>query len=156
MEILVQKGPRGALIPMEESSEEALRSIKTGSVLRVKINRVRNPKFHRKYFALLNYAYSVWSELVPEREWRGRQVVTTFERFRKEVQIMAGHYEPVWTITGEMRLEPKTISFAGLDEEGFESLYSTVINVLIQKVLVGTGVTEEKLRHYVDQVLAFD
>jgi hypothetical protein len=55
-----------------------------------------------------------------------------------------------------MRLEPKTISFAGLDEDGFEKLYSEVINVLLQKVLTGTGVTEEKLRRYVDQVLEFD
>jgi hypothetical protein len=156
MEILVQKGPRGALIPLEEAAEEALRSIKTGAVLRVKINRVRNPKYHRKYMALLNYAYGVWRELMPERVWRGREVVTTFDRFRKEVQIMAGHYEPVWTISGEMRLEPKTISFAGLDEEGFEKLYSEVINVLLQKVLVGTSVTDEGLRRYVDQVLEFD
>lgn len=156
MEVLFRKGPRGTLMPLGEESEQQMKSIKEDSVVRAKISRLRNPRFHRKLFALLNYAYGIWSETMPKRMWRGQEVTTTFERFRKEVQILAGHYEPVFSVTGEMRLEAKTISFAGLDEEGFERLYSEVINVLLNKVLNSTTLTEESIRRYVDQVLAFD
>lgn len=156
MEVLFRRGPRGVLMPMGDEAEEQMKSIKEGAVVRASIARVRNPKFHRKYFSLLNYAYGIWSETMPKRMWRGHEVTTTFERFRKEVQIMAGHFEPVFSVTGELRLEAKTISFAGLDEEGFEKLYSEVINVLLSKVLNSTTLTEESIRRYVDQVLAFD
>lgn len=156
MEVLFRRGPRGALMPMGDEAEEQMKSIKEGAVVRATIARIRNPKFHRKYFALLNYAYGIWRETMPPRMWRGQEVTTTFERFRKEVQILAGHYEPVFSVTGELRLEAKTISFAGLDEEGFEQLYSEVINVLLSKVLNSTALTEESIRRYVDQVLAFD
>lgn len=150
------KGPRGALLPADDEQAELLSKIPAGSLVRVTVARPRNAAFLRKYFALLKYAFDMWSDLQPPREHRGQPVVTSFERFRDEVTILAGHYETVWNIQGEMRLQAKSVSFAKMSEEDFEKFYSHVIDVLLQKVLSATQLTPQKLRAYVDQVMAFD
>lgn len=155
MEVLFTKGPNGALLPADDEQAALIKSLPTGGLVRAKISRVRNPQFMRKYFALLNYAYAMWQETQPPREWRGQEVRTSFERFREDVQILAGFGEPVFNVRGEMRLQSKSISFANMSETDFEQLYSHVIDVLLQKVLHSDRLTPEKLRTYVDQVLAF-
>ena len=150
------KGPRGALLPADDEQAELISKIPQSTLVRVTVARVRNGKFLRKYFALLKFAYDMWAELQPPRQHRGQPVITSFERFRDEVTILAGHYETVWNIQGEMRLQAKSVSFARMSEEDFEKFYSHVIDVLLQKVLSSTQITPQKLRAYVDQVMAFD
>ena len=50
----------GGLAAADAATEEALRKIKTGSVVECDIVKKRNPRFHRKFFALLNFAYDQW------------------------------------------------------------------------------------------------
>lgn len=155
MDVYVTKGPRGALLPADDEQAALLESIPQSALLKISLSRVRNPKFHRKYFALLGYAYGMWQDSQPPRMYRGKPVTTSFERFRDEVTILAGHYEAVYSVTGELRLVAKSVSFAKMDEGAFERFYSTVIDVLLQKVLHNDRLTPEKMREYVDQVLAF-
>lgn len=155
MEVFFTKGPRGSLLPADDEQAALLDKIPAGALVRVSLSQVRNPKFHRKFFALLGYAYGMWRDMQPPREYKGNPVVTSFERFREEVTILAGHCEPVWNIRGEMRLQAKSISFAKMDDDAFERFYSTMIDVLLQKVLHNDRLTPEKMRAYVDQVLAF-
>ncbi len=155
MEVFLIKGPGGAMMPADDEQAALLQSIKTGSMVRCQVARIRNPKFHRKYFALLGYAYGLWQETQPPRTWRGQPVKTNFDRFREEVQILAGFGEPVWNLNGEMRLQSKSISFANMSEADFEALYSNVIDVLLGKVLHRDDLTPEKMREYVDRVLQF-
>lgn len=156
MEVYFTKGPRGSLLPLDDEQAELLAKLPQGALVRAQIASPRNAKFHRKCFALLNYAYGVWKELQPPREWRGQPVVTSFERFREDVTILAGHYEPVFNAQGELRLIAKSISFAKMDDVAFEQFYSRLIDTLLTKVLTNTKLTEAKLREYVEQVLRFD
>lgn len=156
MDVYLIKGPKGALLPADDEQAELLSKIPQSALIKVSLSRVRNPKFHRKYFALLGYAYAMWQDTQEPREYKGSPVVTSFERFRDEVTIMAGHYEAIYSITGELRLQAKSVSFARMDEAAFERFYSNVIDVLLQKVLHNDRMTPEKMRAYVDQVLAFD
>ena len=155
MDVYFLKGPRGSLLPADDEQAALLDSIPQSALVKVSLSRVRNPKFHRKYFALLGYAYAMWQETQPQREYKGNPVVTSFERFRDEVTILAGHYEPVFSVTGELRLQAKSVSFAKMDEGAFEKFYSNVIDVLLQKVLHNDKLTPEKMRAYVDQVISF-
>lgn len=155
MELFCTKGPRGALLPADDEQAAALDKIPQGALVRISLSRVRNPLFLRKYFALLNFAYGMWQETQPPREHRGQPVVTSFDRFRNEVTILAGHYEAVYSISGELRLQAKSVSFAKMSEEDFEAYYSHVIDVLLQKVLHNDKLTPEKMRAYVDQVISF-
>jgi hypothetical protein len=155
MDVYFTKGPRGSLLPLDDEQAELLERIPQSALIKVAVTQVRNPKFHRKYFALMGYAYAMWQDTQPAREYRGNPVVTSFDGFRDDVTILSGHSEAVFGVTGELRLQAKSISFAKMDELDFERFYSNTINVLLQKVLHNDRLTPEKMRAYVDQVISF-
>ena len=147
--------PGGALHPATDEDAEALRKIKPGAAVRVDVKLIRNYKFLQKWFTLAKFAFDIWQETVPPQEYRGTPVQPNFDRFRKDLIILSGYYTPVFNARGELRLEAKSISFSSMSEEDFEALYSVTINVILQKILVGTGMTEQKLRDHVETVLRY-
>lgn len=155
MEILCTRLPSGALAPVDAEQAERLKHIKAGATVRCEIAQVRNPAFHRKWFALAKFAYDIWTDTMPEREYRGQPVRPNFDRFRKELTILAGFGEPVWNINGDMRMEAKSLSFGSMSEDEFQRCYSALIDVILHKVLSGTKLTEADLRAHADRVLQF-
>lgn len=155
MEVLCRRVP-GGFAP--ESDEEAakLKKLKAGASVRVTVTQETNARFRRKWWALAKYAFDLWSETMPEMLYRGQEVQRNFERFRKDLTILAGHFHPVWTVKGEMRVEADSLSFARMSDEAFEALYSATINAVLQKILMHTRLTEADLRAHVDRVLEFD
>ena len=120
-------------IPVPSANNpDDLQGIRSGDVIKVKFSRPRNPLFHRKYFAMLNVGFEAFE---PDAEHKGIQVQKNFERFRKDVIIASGFYEPVANINGDVRAEAKSISFGNMAEEEFNTLYNASCNVLLQKVL---------------------
>jgi len=69
-----------------------------------------------------------WKGIVPEK---------SFDRFRADIQILAGHYEAKYRIDGSVRIESKSVSFARMTDKSFEELYSAVIDVGLKHILVG-------------------
>lgn len=151
MEALLIKTPQGAFVPADETSMQALSRFKVGSVTRGKFSAMRNPAFHRKFFAMLDVGFDAWEP--PESEHRGLPVQKNRERFRKDCIIAAGFYEPVANINGDVRAEAKSISFARMDDEEFERVYSAVADVLLQRVL--RNYTRADLDAVVDRILGF-
>jgi Protein of unknown function (DUF1367) len=157
MDLLFQKGTAG-LIPACEEANEWLRRKKLGATILVEPREMRNGAFHRKYFALLNLAFDYWRDNAETLEYKGQNVFPHFDRFRRDVIILAGFYRPVTNIKGEVRLEAESISFAAMDEERFEKLYSATINVLLERVFNGKICpkwTEQELRSVAQQILEF-
>lgn len=157
MDLLFQRGTTG-LLPACEEAAEWLRKKKLGATILVEPREARNGAFHRKYFALLNLAFDYWKDHAETMEYKGEPVLPNFERFRRDVAILAGFYKPVTNIKGEVRLEAESISFAAMSEERFEELYGATINVLLQRVFNGRVCpkwTEEQLRSVAQQVLEF-
>ena len=155
MEVLCRRVP-GGFAP--ESDEEAakLTKLKAGASVRVKVTQEVNAKFRRKWWALAQYAFELWSDTMPEQEYRGQEVQRNFERFRKDLTILAGRFHPVWTIKGEMRVEADSLSWARMDDEQFEAFYSATINAVLSKILNHTKLTEADLRAHVERVMGFD
>lgn len=143
-----------ALIPAHQTDEESVAALPNEVPLRVKVTRMRNVDHHRKYFALLNYAYDCWEPLAPiiEHEWQ-ELAQKNFDRFRKDIAILCGFYEASYRLNGECRLEAKSISFANMDQDEFEKLYDKTIDVIVKHVL--TNYTGDELRNVVDQVMEF-
>lgn len=139
------------LSPATEEDVESLSKIKIGEVIRCKYSRYRSYKFHKKYFALLNHAFDFWE--MDGVEYKGQPVQKNFERFREDIQILAGFGYPVVNINGEVRYRSKSISFGKMSEEEFEKLYSKVIDVILGKIL--TSYTKEDLDDVVDQIIGF-
>jgi len=95
----------------------------------------RNSLYHRKYMALLNYAYDCWTPNRKHRTHKGVVVQKNFDHFRKDIAILAGYYDVTFDLDGKMELEAKSIAFANMEEAEFEELYSATINVILDKIL---------------------
>jgi len=149
MEILLKKVDN-ALYPIDDEGGQWLFQCKNGQVLKAKISKPRNIQFHRKYFALLNHAFESYE---PTAEYRGVVIEKNFEYFREQIQIFAGYGYPVVNLKGEIRYKSKSISFGSMAPEDFEKLYSSVITVILQKVL--TSYTEDDLERVVAEILSF-
>jgi len=153
-EAYLMKTPNGSLAPVDFESAEKLRKLKVGQGVRVTFTRSRNIKFHRKYFSLLNLAFDSWEP--PEILHNGNQIKTPFKKFREMVTIMAGYYDIVHDLMnpGSFRYEAKSISFANMDEEEFEGLYSSTIDVLLD--LVFKGQTRGDIENLANNILSYD
>ncbi|MFA7302029.1 MAG: DUF1367 family protein [Candidatus Shapirobacteria bacterium] len=134
MKITITKAANGLHLADEESTE-ALAKVKVGTALVCNVTQPRNYNFHKKYFALLDYAFDIWQP--EEKTYKDQVIQKNKERFRKDIQIMAGYYEACVNIKNEVRLESKSISFGSMEQDEFEKLYQSVITVLIDKVLIG-------------------
>jgi hypothetical protein len=149
--IVLAKAAGGALIPLDQQAIDFLAKLKLGAGVTVEIKRHRNPGFHKKYFALLNLAFEAWEPTVAT--YRGETVGKNFDQFRNDITVLAGHYEMAVNLRGETRLTAKSISFASMSAEAFESLYSATINVILAKIM--TNYTRDDLDNVIDQLLSF-
>jgi hypothetical protein len=156
MEVLLTKAPGGALIPMDDEQAGKLTKIKGGATVRCEIKQMRNAKFFRKWWVLVKYAYDLWADHLPTTmTWRGQRVQPEFERFRKDLTIMAGYFETVFDIRGDVRVQAQSLAWGSMDEETFERLYSATIQAVLTKIEAARNLTEEQLREYVDNVIRF-
>ena len=154
-EIHLLKTSSGVLAPASEEDAEKLKRFKVGSVVRGKFAQMRNYLFFRKWWALITFAFDQWSDTAEMPTYKGQRVQPVINRFRKDVTILAGYCHPVADVNGGVHLEADSISFANMEEEDFEKLYSKTIDVVLQKILVGRGYTEEQLRNLIEQTMAF-
>lgn len=154
-EIFLVKLPNGTLAPDNDEAVEQIAKLKGGQAVRCDVTKQRNYLFLKKWFALVKCAFDIWADRMPRMEYRGQQVQPNFDRFRKDVIVLAGYYDPVFNARGELRVEPKSISFSSMDEVEFERLYSATLDAILGKVLSGSGVDERTLRDHVDRVLRF-
>lgn len=149
--IVLMKAPGGYLVPCDEPSRELVNQWRVGQGVRAEVKKARNLAFHRKFFAMLNVGFDAWEP--PQPAHRGLPVAKNFERFRKDVLIAAGFYEPVVNLRGDVRAEPKSISFGSMDDDEFAQVYSKVADVLLQKVL--RTYTREDLDRVVNELMEF-
>jgi hypothetical protein len=135
MRFLVVNTPRG-LIPLGDDDYEEKHKLKIGQTYSVEVKVARNVDFHRKYFALISYAW----------EFLNEQETATFkskDNFRKYLEISAGHCEVIYHPRLQEFVEiPKSISFGSMDNAQFSDLYDRVKDVIFS--IIGSRVTREE------------
>lgn len=139
---------------LRASSDQDLEKViglPTGTGVRAKISKMRNYQFHKKFFALLQIGYEAFDP--PKIFHKGVEIQKSQERFRKDCIIMAGYYDTVVNLKGEVRAEAKSISFGNMSQDEFEKLYNAVCNVLLQRVL--TNYTKSDLDEVVEKIINF-
>jgi hypothetical protein len=152
-EALMTRTPKG-LVPADIDSAEAIGKVKVGAVIRVKFSRVRNYVYHQKFFVMAKFAFDHWEPgELPSPKWEGVMPEKNFDRFRKDLIIQAGYYEATYRLDKSTRIEAKSISFGSMDQEEFEELYSSVVDVVLKHVL--KNYTEEELERVVLELLSF-
>jgi len=93
-----------ALAPASEADAELLSKIKAGEQVKLTLTRPRNAQFHRKFFALMQLAFDYFE---PPEHGEGSAlaekltVEKNFERFRKDITILAGYYEASYRLNGD-------------------------------------------------------
>ena len=136
MQIDLVKHPGGLFSPLHDKDLERLQRFKNGETYTADIKLTRNPRFHRKVMAFFGFCFEHWSA---DRAGLGNADETTqFNRFRKDLTILAGFYDTVTNIRGEVRAEAKSLSYAQMEQEEFERCYSSLINAAIKHVFAGT------------------
>lgn len=107
----------------------------------VEARRARNPKFHRKLFALLN--------LVVQNTDRYPSVdVLLFG-----LKIAVGHCDILIGTDGTSKFfMPKSISFESMDQIAFDAFYDRAIDVICRCILPGTD--SDALRAEVEQMIS--
>lgn len=139
------------LIPATPADQDKIETIKNGQFLEVDIKQKRNVKFHRKFFAMLNVGFDAFE---PEQKaYKGQVAEKNFERFRKDVVILAGFYDSTYDIQGNLKLEAHSISFGKMGEDEFNKVYNACCNVLLMKVL--SNYTRADLDSVVEQLTRF-
>lgn len=137
MEIDLKCTAEGFLVVNGDEAYEQKRKLKVGKTYTVTIKEQRNPKFHKKYFALINCAWAFLNE---------RQTAffkENVEIFRKTVEMAAGHCEMVYSVERKEWVEvPKSIAYDKIDEVEFRDLYERVKDVLFLVFL--KGISEEE------------
>jgi len=61
-----------------------------------------------------------------------------FDRFRKDLTILAGFYVQTVRLNGDVRIEAESLAFANMNQDRFESVYSALINAAIKHVFANT------------------
>lgn len=125
------------LFPATDEDMEKLLKMKKNSVVEVSVKTLRNYKFLRKYFAMINTAWEFLNERQQEFFHNSK------DEFRETLQISAGYYRPIWSQKEQnFQHVPISISFESMDEPTFDKLYNDVADVIFQ--LIPTNVNREE------------
>lgn len=134
MQINLIKQSNGSFIPAYPSDHDSSKKFKVGEECNFVYKKIRNPKFHRKYFAMVRMLFD-------------NQDTTTNQRaFRKLLEVKAGYYDAIITDSGTFFC-PKSIAYDKLGKEGFEDLYNSVSKVAFEKFAMDNKDIE---RHLID------
>lgn len=125
---------------MYDEDYDLKKRLKVGQSYVADVKVARNVGFHRKYWALLNAAWS----LLPERTSNGFR---SLEGFRSYVIVAAGFYELYFNPRLKEFVEvPRSISFEKMDEVEFGELYDRSKDVIWS--IIGRYVSEEDFERY--------
>jgi hypothetical protein len=152
MKVILLKTYSG-LVPNDPKTEDWFRRLKIGEVVHSDFKKYRNYKFHKKLFALFNLAFEYFDP--PEIDTKWGKPEKSFDNFRKNLTILAGHGHLVFNIDGTYKMEADSLSFGSMSQETFEELYNNVLDVILKRIPVLSDVTKEEIDELVNKVLAF-
>ena len=109
------------LVPIYPSDFDNKRKLKLGEDYECDIKNPRNVGFHRKFFALLNIGHENTKLEMP------------FATYRKYLTVKAGFFTAYQTPKG-VYYDPDSISFASMNQDQFEDLYSRVLDKIIEDI----------------------
>jgi hypothetical protein len=154
MKISLKKVSDIMIVPNDKDSADFIDKLKYNQVIVADFKKSRNYNFHKKYFALIKFAYEHWTPSQFEKsKFEGVIPEKSFERFRKDIIILSGRFDAVYRVDGSVRIEAKSISFASMNEESFAELYSATIDVILKKILV--NYTEKELDDVVNEIMGY-
>ncbi|EDW1732900.1 DUF1367 family protein [Salmonella enterica subsp. enterica] len=137
MEIEMIKSAGGVFVPVFEHDLPRLEKFRNGEQYTLEARLTRNPAFHRKMFAFLNFCFQHWN--AEHTGYAFTDEATQFDEFRKNLTILAGFYEVVTTIRGEVKYRAKSLKYGNMDQDEFSRCYNAMINAALKHVFGNTS-----------------
>ena len=119
-----------AFYPLPESRVQA-RKLGDGEIIRASGDR--NPKFHRKVFALIDVAY------------KNQDKYQSKEAFRKIMEMKAGYVDWVPGKDGQPVPLPKSMSYGNMGQEDFEECWQAMLKVMADFLEILPAELEEEI-----------
>lgn len=82
-------------------------------------------------------------------------ITKSFEAFRSWVTIQSGHYTEYQMPDGSVRKEPRSVSFAKMDDIEFAQLYKATIDVLWNYILFRSFPSQQAAENAAAQLLSY-
>jgi len=136
MKISLVKQLNGTFKLAYDSDFEIAKKIKAGYIIEYQFKQVRNVKFHRLFFSLLNLVFD------------NQEIYTNLDHLRHDLTVDAGYYDLTYNFNGEEVKRPKSISFSSMDETEFKKLYSDVLDSILRNFKWSQKDIEENLINY--------
>jgi hypothetical protein len=146
MDLHLYNTPHG-LVPLYEEDYDEKKKLKIGETYLAKIRLERNSEFHKRFFAMINTA---WSYL-PEKRQNGFRSV---DGFRQYVTVAAGFYDVYFSpLRGEFVEVPQSIAFENMDQAKFQEVYKAVKDVVFS--ILKEVVSEKEFESVVEVLMRF-
>lgn len=150
---LIRRGP--ALIAADQQTADYIAGLKMGEGVTGEFRKARNIRFHRRLFALLQFAFSYWEPIASE--YKGQPVAKEFDRFRKDVLILSGFGRPVYNVRGEVRMEAESLSFSAMDDARFAEVYKAILDTVWRHIMSKSGfLTVEDVDNAVNELMSYE
>ena len=107
MQFDLVKHPGGVFSPANDIDLERLQRFKTGETYTADIKLTRHPSFHRKVMAFFGFRFQNWCANRAGLEHMDQH--SQFDRFRKDLTILAGFYVQTVRLNGDIRTEAKSL-----------------------------------------------
>lgn len=132
----MMKMPGGTLVPAFDTEAERLQRFRNNLIYPVQIVQSRNPDFHGKVFAFLQFCFNYWSG--EQTDMRFKANAAQFDTFRRNLMVLAGYKDITFTMDGRLRVEAKSLAYSAMEQAEFEECYSALINAALVHVFGNT------------------
>lgn len=120
MKISLVKTLSGVFKLAFDSDFENAKKIPVNEPFEIEYKKVRNYKFHKKFFALINMVY------------QNQERYNNIDELREHLTIASGYFNISYDLDGVEQKKVKSISFASMDEIEFNEFYNAVIDTIIK------------------------
>ena len=137
--------------------KEKIADLESDKAIFLTLSKTRNNvKLHAKLMALYRCGFEHWnlhgSDFLTHN---GQAIQPEFDRFRRDITVLAGFFKTEVNFNGNVVLEPESVSFGQMSDTRKRKLYSAVIDVLLAKVLDAEW-SREEVEQYVNEIVGFD
>ena len=115
---------------MDKAALAFHQATKAGDLVMVETKKARNPKHHRKMWALITKVH----ETLPDEI---THVYPTPEKLMIGIKLALGYCETMILPDDTVVTIPKSIAFANMDQESFDKLYQQAMRLISQRLLPG-------------------
>ena len=141
----------GKLIPCTSEDKEKVDKLPVGEPFQIKYVEIRNVRFLRKYWALVNIILQNIPETVEENLMKNHQFrIKTKDDVHFYIKIKNGFIEKKYIgKDGNIAWVPKSISFDKMSESDFEEFFSKAIDTACELLTVESDEIMNELMNFI-------